>query len=68
MDCFNSKQEALRLSQDTKDPKEESRMFYLEHIKNELITLASETLSSGNNFETKLQAKFATSDQSFDKV
>ena len=42
-------------------------MFYLEHIKNELITLASETLSSGNNSETKLQAKFATYDRGFKK-
>ena len=34
-----------------------------EHIKNEVLTLASETLSSKHCFETKLQAKFDKSDQ-----
>ena len=49
------------------DLKEISKTFSSEHIENEVITLISENPSSENPFETKLQAKFATSDKSFEK-
>ena len=38
-----------------------------EHIKNEVLTLTSETLSSEDYFETKLQAKFYISDHIFEQ-
>ena len=60
-------QESLRLSEDTKVTKEESNIFYSEHIENEVINLTSEAPSYENHFETKFQAKFDTYNQSFKK-
>ena len=37
-----------------------------EHIENKMVTLTSDTLSSEDWFETKLQAKFDKSDQIFE--
>ena len=66
IDHLNSKQEALRLSEDTKVTKEESNMFSSEHIESKVINIASENASFKNHFDKKSQAKFATYDQSFD--
>ena len=41
----------------------EPNKFSSEHTKNELLTLTSETSSSDDFFETKLQAKFYKYDQ-----
>ena len=57
----------MRLSDDTKVPKEETNNFSSEHIGNEVFTLTSETPSSEDQFETKYQAKFAKYDQSFEQ-
>ena len=41
--------------------------FSSEHIENKMVTITSETLSSEDCFETKLQAKFNKSDQIFEE-
>ena len=41
----------------------EKKYFSPEHIENKRVTLTSETLSSEDSFETKLQAKFDRSDK-----
>ena len=40
-------------------------MLSLEKTENEVLTITSEPPSSEDNFETKLQSKFAASDQSY---
>ena len=45
----------------------EPNQFLSEHIRNEVLNLTSETLSSEDWFETKIKAKFDKSDQSFDQ-
>ena len=68
IDNLNSKQEAMRLSEDIKILKEESNMFSSEHIGSKVVTLlTSETSSSENNFNNKFQSNFGSSHQSFDK-
>ena len=42
-------------------------MFSSEHIESILVTITSETLSSEDWFDTKLQAKFDKSDQNFEQ-
>ena len=42
-------------------------MFSLQHIKNELLTLASETPSYGYHFETKFQANIYPYDQGLER-
>ena len=41
--------------------------FSSEYIESTMVTITSETLSSEDWFETKLQAKFNKSDQSFEQ-
>ena len=41
--------------------------FSSEHIKNKMVTLTSETLSSDDWFDTKLHTEFYKSDQIFDQ-
>ena len=41
--------------------------FLSEHITNKMVTFTSETFSSEDCFETKLQAKFDKSDQIFEQ-
>ena len=43
MDQYNSKQEELQLSEDTKVLKEETNRFSSKLVGNEMVTLASET-------------------------
>ena len=45
----------------------EPNKFSSERIINEVLTLSSETSSSEDFFETKLQAKFDSSDQIFEQ-
>ena len=42
-------------------------MLSSEHIGNEVFTLTSETPSSKNHFEKKIQARFSKSDHSFEQ-
>ena len=42
--------------------------FSSEHIENEMVTITSETLSSEEWFETKLQSKFDKSDKCFEEL
>ena len=45
----------------------ETNKFSSEYIENKMITHTSETLSSEEYFETKLQAKFDKPDQMFEQ-
>ena len=45
----------------------DSNKFSSEHIENIMVTIISETLSSVDWFETKIQAKFDKSDQIFEQ-
>ena len=49
-------------------PKRTSNKFSTKYIGNEVVPLISETPSSEDNFETKLQAKFEKSDQFLSKI
>ena len=46
----------------------ETKHFSSEHIKNEVLTLTYENLSSEDCSETKIQANFDKSDQIFDQT
>ena len=45
----------------------EPNKFSSEHIENEVQTITSETSSSEHRFETKIQAKFDKSNQTYEQ-
>ena len=57
----------VRLSEDTKLPREETNDFLSKIIGNEVVTLTSEATYSEDKLQTKIQAKFDKSEQSFEQ-
>ena len=66
-ELVNLKIYTVHLPDNTKVLKEETNKFSSKLIVNEVVTITSETPSSEDHFETKLQAKFDKSDQTFEQ-